>query len=399
MNRLLWMGCFSYLLIGFAHVIVGSLMTDLLHHYDLTYKYGGTLVFAQFGGFLIGVLGTPLATKRLGIKNTLLLATVVLCAAEAVYGSLPAWPLMMAVAPAAGFGFGIIETVVGSVIIDVIQTRKAVAMSRLEVCFGLGALLMPLAAGGFIAAGIWQWAFVTLSALSLAVAVAWWRMPFHAVNQALREAKQQAAAAHPGPAAGNKQQSRASGRSRLIVLLVLFFAVYVGLEMGLVNFLPSMLEESYGLTGTSALLGVTLFWLTMSIGRLFAGLLAERYTYARYLLVSCGGSFALALIFASSGQAVLALVAVLLLGLAMSGIFSIALIFANAALPGSTERTTSTLIASGGVGGAVLPLLTGWSMDTFDTSATKWLLAALFAVMLLLFTVVSRLRGQAGSKS
>lgn len=398
MNRLLWMGCFSYLLIGLAHVIVGSLMTDLLHHYDLTYKYGGTLVFAQFGGFLIGVLGTPLATKRLGVKNTLLLATIVLCAAEAVYGSLPAWPLMVTAAPAAGFGFGIVETVVGSIIIDVIQTRKAVAMSRLEVCFGLGALLMPLAAGGFIAAGIWQWAFVTLSALALIVAVAWWRMPFHAVNQALSEAKRQAAAAQAGPATG-REKSRASGRSRLIVLLMLFFAVYVGLEMGLVNFLPSMLEESYGLTGTSALLGVTLFWLTMSVGRLFAGLLAERYTYARYLLVSCGGSFALALIFAAAGHAALALVAVLLLGLAMAGIFSIALIFANAALPGATERTTSTLIASGGVGGAVLPLLTGWSMDTFDTSATKWLLAALFALMLLLFAAISRWRSSARSES
>ncbi|MET3207639.1 UNVERIFIED_CONTAM: fucose permease [Paenibacillus sp. PvR008] len=51
-----------------------------------------------------------------------------------------------------------------------------------------------------------------------------------------------------------------------------------------------------------------------------------------------------------------AFVLIALLGLGMSGIFSIALVFASKMMPGTEESTTSLLIGAGGVGGALLPL-------------------------------------------
>jgi FHS family glucose/mannose:H+ symporter-like MFS transporter len=68
----------------------------------------------------------------------------------------------------------------------------------------------------------------------------------------------------------------------------------------------------------------------------------------------------------------------------MSGIFSIALVFASKLLPGAEESTPSIMIASGGIGGAVLPLLTGWSMDHMQVAQTSGLLAAFAAVLFLL---------------
>jgi FHS family glucose/mannose:H+ symporter-like MFS transporter len=56
----------------------------------------------------------------------------------------------------------------------------------------------------------------------------------------------------------------------------------------------------------------------------------------------------------------------MLVGLMMSGIFAISLLFANHLIPGKTERTTSILIASGGIGGALLPLAVGSIMDHFS---------------------------------
>jgi FHS family glucose/mannose:H+ symporter-like MFS transporter len=70
----------------------------------------------------------------------------------------------------------------------------------------------------------------------------------------------------------------------------------------------------------------------------------------------------------------------------MSGMFSIALVFANRAVPGITERTTSLLMAAGGIGGALMPKLTGWCLDRFQEEAARWLFAG-FGLLLLLFMV------------
>ena len=56
----------------------------------------------------------------------------------------------------------------------------------------------------------------------------------------------------------------------------------------------------------------------------------------------------------------------------MSGMFAVALIYANQLLPGRTEQTTSALIASGGLGGAILPLGVGWGMDHFHVGVSIW---------------------------
>lgn len=68
----------------------------------------------------------------------------------------------------------------------------------------------------------------------------------------------------------------------------------------------------------------------------------------------------------------------------MSGIFSIALVFSSKLLPGAEESTPSIMMASGGIGGAVLPLATGWSMDHLPIAQTSGLLAAFAAVLFLL---------------
>jgi FHS family glucose/mannose:H+ symporter-like MFS transporter len=57
-------------------------------------------------------------------------------------------------------------------------------------------------------------------------------------------------------------------------------------------------------------------------------------------------------------------------------------------LPGTEESTPSILIASGGVGGAILPLVTGWSLDHLEVNQSAWMLA-IFAVGLLMISVIA----------
>lgn len=81
----------------------------------------------------------------------------------------------------------------------------------------------------------------------------------------------------------------------------------------------------------------------------------------------------------------------------MSGIFAIGLVYADQVLPGMTAQTTSLLVAAGGIGGALFPLITGWSMDVFPLFITKWILI-LFTFMMVAFILsaieLSKIRGR-----
>ncbi|MFD1910246.1 MFS transporter [Paenibacillus rhizoplanae] len=80
-------------------------------------------------------------------------------------------------------------------------------------------------------------------------------------------------------------------------LFILFFFLYVGTEMSLVNFMPAIFIAKLGMSEAAAALTVTFFWLAMSAGRLFAGVIAEKISYRIYVLVSCFAALLLLVIF------------------------------------------------------------------------------------------------------
>lgn len=388
MKKLIWIGCLSYFVIGLAHVVLGSILPVLLKHYDQNYSAGGQLIFSQFAGFLAGVLVSPLLNRRFGKRGGIIIATALLLTAEIAYAFLPPWGWMYVIAVAAGFGFGMIEAVIGTIIIGAVTEGTAIAMSRLEVLFGIGALVMPLIASPLIATGAWRLAFLIVAGFSLISLILWGRGHFGNLQRILDERA-------PRKVSVSSDSSRISTRLPykgkqwiLLGIFILFFFLYVGTEMSMVNFMPAIFIAKLGMTESAAALTVTFFWLAMSTGRLFAGVIAEKISYRVYILGSCLLTLLLLTLFPFTENRVAAFIVILLLGLFMSGIFSIALVFSSKMMPGAEESTPSIMIAAGGVGGALLPLFMGWSMDHLKAAQTAGLLAG-FAAFLFLLSIAA----------
>jgi FHS family glucose/mannose:H+ symporter-like MFS transporter len=384
-KKLIWLGCLSYFVIGLAHVVLGSILPVLLQHYDRTYSAGGELIFSQFAGFLAGVLVSPLLNARFGKRGSILTATGLLLCAETAYAFLPPWGWMYVIAVVAGFGFGMIEAVIGTIIIAAVTEGTAIAMSRLEVLFGVGALLMPLVASPLIASGYWRLAFLIVAAFSLLSLLFWGRGHFGTLQSVLDERSPRRTPGVKSTRRPWKERLPYQGRQWVLLgLFILFFFLYVGTEMSLVNFMPAIFIAKLDMSEASAALTVTFFWLAMAAGRLYAGVIAEKISYRIYVLISCFSALLLLLIFPFTAHPAAAFAVLILLGLFMSGIFSISLVFSSKLLPGAEEATPSIMIASGGVGGAVLPLLTGWSMDHLVIAQTSGLLALFGGVLFVL---------------
>ncbi|UVI30530.1 MFS transporter [Paenibacillus spongiae] len=395
MTRLVFLGCIAYLVVGLGQLVIGAVMEPMIHAYGVQYSDGGQLVMHQFLGGMVGMLLTPWLIRKFGKKTVLLSVLGITIAAEAVYVMLPPWTVMLTIAPLAGFGLGTTESVVGSFIIGSTGKNANVAMSRVEVFFGVGALLMPFAGALLIANGYWRMTFGVVGLLAIGALLLWvfyW--------PSLLDKRPEDSSGSGSPAAA---KPAVMSRRYLPVLFagIAFFALYVGLEMSFIHYLPSLLVASNGLSESSATLALSLFWGAMVLGRLVAGQIADRFGGVTYLLLMCAIS---TVTFGAMGLLTGAAETFILTfgtGLFMSGMFAIALVFTNRAIPGHTERTTSLLMAAGGIGGAVIPRATGWFMDDFGPDATRWLFTGcavlLFLVMIFAAAAARRTKPEARS--
>ncbi|WP_127534275.1 MFS transporter [Paenibacillus kobensis] len=405
MRKLIAVGSLSYFLIGLAMVLTGAVLEPMIAHYKLDYKEGSLWITSQFVGYLLGVLAAPMITSRIGKRSTLVIAFGCLTVAEASYSMLGPWTLMLLIAPFAGVGFGMAEAIVGATIIELSEAKKASSMAFLEVFFGVGALVMPIGAAYLIHMGVWQLAFPALTAISGVTMLLWLTMSFGPADDRIGWPARPSEATD---AAGGKKPERARpprqryNRQAVPFLLfgVLFFMIYVGLEMSYSNYLASFMIERTGTTDTNATSVLSLFWAFMVIGRLFAGNLADRIGFPIYLAVSSLGSIIVLTmsVFTMSFNGLV--IWTCLAGLVMSGMFAVALVYANSRIQGMTERTTSLMVAAGGIGGAIFPRIAGWLMDSYGTTTTMWMIAGLAAAMLVTFLlmVMSGRRTSAGEE-
>ncbi len=371
------------------------MLEQLIAHYNVSYKDGGQWIMHQFMGFLAGVLFTPSISARFGKRNTVLFAVGVLALAEAAYSLLLPWGWMLTFAPLAGLGFGMTEAIVGAMIIELTKDGKASAMSRLETFFGIGALIIPLAAAYLIQHHIWQLAFPILAAMAAIIFVMWLTLSFGKLDHELmappREGSKEAAK-QQHILEQNDGQLGLFGYSRkaypFLIAGALFFMIYVGMEMSFSNYLPAILIGHANISETAAASSLSLFWGAVVVGRLFSGVLADRMGYTKYLLIATVASLAVFSMMNAFDQFGIMLLFIALSGLFFAGLFGIALVYANSILPAAkTERTTSLLVAFGGAGGALFPRMTGWMMDQYSITATLWYLTGLILLLLTIFVI------------
>ncbi|MFC5401188.1 MFS transporter [Cohnella soli] len=383
MARLIFLGCVAYLAVGLGQLALGTIMEPMVDAYGVKYGDGGQLVMNQFMGGMFGVLMTPWLIGRLGRKRLLLGAFTVVIIAEAVYATQPAWSVMLVTAPFAGLGLGMTEAIVGSIVISSADPERANrAMSRIEVFFSAGALIMPFVGAWLIANGMWVAAFIVVSVLMVVTFMLWTIFWPNIVGD---KGIGGDSASDEGEDTVGKGVVTAAIRRRgklVLALGALYFLVYVGTEMSFVHYLPSLLVNGNGLSDSTASLSLSVYWGAMVIGRLVSGHAADRWGGGLYMIVTCVSCAVIFIVLGGLHTTEATFVLTLLAGLAMSGMFSVALVFTNHVVPGVTERTTSLLMASGGIGGALLPKLTGWFLDEHGMDATRWLFAGMAIVML-----------------
>jgi FHS family glucose/mannose:H+ symporter-like MFS transporter len=337
----------------------------------------GRLFPAQFGGFVLGVLCSGYVSDRIGRKAVLLLGIAFYAIGLALFSKAPVFVLAL---PACGFigaGTGAMETVACAFVSDLYPDRRAFVLNGIQVAFGLGAAPSPALAHRLLEIGTdWRALFLGIAAAAIALGLA--------------------LAAQPAPPGAQGAEAVDFARLRAIVrepafrALCLAQALYVGAECTFFSWVPTFMHRSCIGGAAWAGLAVTMFWTTVTVGRIATGGVVNRFPALSLIrLLAIGGAVAGAFTLLS-GTATLVMVGVGLTGLFFSGIFGLVLAEAGERYPSAAGTVFSGVVAAGGIGGALVP----WIAGIIGDSALGWRAGLAFvpALMIALTVLAARIR-------
>jgi fucose permease len=182
-----------------------------------------------------------------------------------------------------------------------------------------------------------------------------------------------------------------SSPRRALVFLIGLFVLGAGLEATAGDWCYTQLTAGRSLSGAVAGLGASLFWAGLAAGRIAMGLVGNRIAPDRLLDISVGVSTLGALAFWLAPPLVSALIALPILGAAVSVIFPLLLSITPTRVGADmTSHAVGYELAAGTLGGGGLPALTGLALQSAGL-LTLGPLLTVFAMGLLVLHLVSRL--------
>jgi MFS transporter, FHS family, glucose/mannose:H+ symporter len=355
----------SVALTGITSIMIGSLLPSIVGDLHLTSIQTGILTGCPGFGYLVGVLLSGFLGDRVGYQLFWRLGAIAGFLALVGVALAPSFGLTLIAAGAIGLVPGFFDGSINPLLVSLAKDRPAGILNRVHMFFGVGVTVGPLLVGLALYYGLgWRWQFCLAATLAIVVLIAVLRLSIQKGPT-------------PRPALNTLL------RSRPLVYSIIAAAMYGGLEVVMLSWTVLYLNRVRSIIPSSASLAVSLFGLTLMIGRFTASRIAEQIGYRR-LVVGGGVAAALGLVLLVilPGQ-ILPWLGIAVTGLAMSGIFLTLTAEVNSESPGLGGTVTALISAASGLGKLALPLAIGQMAQSLGL-ASGLLLGAICGLVLAL---------------
>ncbi|HJR78904.1 MAG TPA: MFS transporter [Anaerolineales bacterium] len=334
-----------------------------------------SLIFV-FGslGYLIGSFLGGRAYDRLPGHKLMAISLLALALISALIPIAPALWLLLAAMFLSGFASGIVDVGCNTLLLWTHGNKAGPFMNGLHFFFGVGSFIAPLIlARVLLQTGDILWLFWSMAIACLPVAILCWFLP------------------QPSSHTQAQESDKASFPVLPVLLIVILFILYVGLELGFANWIYTYaLSLELGDAVTSAYL-TSGFWGAFTLGRLLGIWVSTRARSLTILYTDLVGCAVSAIIIMLWKESPLALwVGSLGLGLAMASIFPTILMLAGERIQ-VTGAITGWFLVGAGAGSMLLPWLIGQIfVQTGPQALTTVLLVDITLLTLVLLLVVGQ---------
>jgi fucose permease len=328
---------FALAVSGVVTVLLGPVLPLISARWSLTDVQGGRLFAAQFLASVFGSVVSSYYPRKSVVLGFASIGAGVVVLAVGHYGvALAAFALI-------GAGVGSAVSAINLIFGNEYPERRGSLLTRVNLCWGIGAVLAPQLVAVAERAGRLRLFLVALAVCSFAAFAVF--TPLLRGNLRLKADEELRA-----PVAARFDL-------RIFALFSLILFLYVGAETTIAGWIATYVHRFSGLGAARASSFVSVFWLSLVAGRGVVALLLKRMQERVILLAGIGAAICgvAALLFPHGLQAEFA--AVIVAGLGCAPIFPLAVakMFART---GRTRHAGWTFAICGS-GGAVVPWVTG----------------------------------------
>jgi fucose permease len=362
-------GVFTY---GVLVSFLGATLPELRVRLDFGMEESGALFVILYVAQIPMVFIAGPLIDRFG-KKPVLAAGALICAAVLLgVAYAPSYVVLGALLFVLGIGGSFINSGSNTLMPELYPENPSSALNLGNIFFGLGAVFFPL--------------LITLVATQLGLVPAMWMIAVLVGAVSVMALVQQFPAARA--ASGfDWQEARAVALDPGVIILawVLFF--YVALEISAGGWIRTYLEQEFGVSARTSGFLLTTFWATIMVGRLVASQIVRRVRGPVLVLATGATSVFGLLLMATAPTLALATVGIVICGLSFAPIFPTTVGTASAYFPKLFGTVFGILMATGLIGGMILPAAIGRVAETASVRQGIWLLVAT-AILLFIIQVI-----------
>jgi fucose permease len=366
-------------LLGLPTGMLGIAWPSMRASLDAPFAGLGLLVAAMTLPQFAASAASGILRERLGTIALILASVVAAAGGLAIFAMASGWWATILASLVLGCGLGLLDAAANT---EAALRGDIRFMGALHGAWAIGASLgPPLVGATLVASDSWRAAYVVAAVLFALLGVA-----AYAVRSDL--------------SAAPELQAEASGErsiGRTVILACALMFVYVGIEVGAGQWTYTRFTADASLTEGLAGLAVFLYWSALGGGRIALALAGDRVGPARLLDLSVFGALAGTLGFWVLPPPLAALVALPLVGMALS-VFVPVLLYLTPRRIGSAAapRAIGYQVAATMIGGATLPAVVGLLMQSIGVAVLGPCLVTMAAVLAGLHVVATRPVGARG---
>lgn len=388
----LYIGLFSiFALFGISMTVIGATLPKIFVDFGWSYTTAGAIIAAGSIGYFLSSYLAGIFLSALGLRLTLSLSLLLIFAGLEFFAATPVPWLNMLLYFIVGVGQGGIELSVNWATLRMEGAGGGRAMSLMHGAFSIGAVVGPLIIAILISAHLeWTLIYRGIGVLFLAIAVFMQFMPLAALGK------------DRGHIASGSRRDLFRHPAYWLGFFALF--VYVGVELGISNWVAEYFVRVFGAPIATGSFMVSLFWAGLLVGRfgvpfLQATIKREKIFIVLSVLMALSVIALASIGFMNNGKiaSVIAGVLVISAGFGCSIIYPNIMSIIGDLFPHTQSEAVGFAAMGGGMGGFVFPYLMS-AISAAWGIRTGFMTYALFSLVIVALNVsLVRAEARAGS--
>ncbi|TCK98181.1 fucose permease [Natranaerovirga hydrolytica] len=381
-NKVITQTFYTFFVNGLLALMIGSIMPFIIQEYDISYVVAGMFISLHSFGNLFSSLLVGYSVYRFGRKISIVCLSSLSAIAFTGIILTTNIPLLYLLFFLTGIARGSVSNVNNGIIND-IAVGKSGMLNLLHTFFAVGAFLTPIIASFITGMGYsWKWVVIIGIVFSITSVFIYALMRMELINQS--EKTQDEDENEPI----NRVPYYKSVDFYLAAALAFF---YLGAENSVNGWLVTYFSDTGIMSTAYAQRLLSVLWVIIIVGRLLTAYLSRYLKAKSLILINSIGATLFFIILVLNRNIIVVTVSLIFFGFFLAGVFPTTISSVGRIVKGSSGGI-AVLLAFAGIGGTILPAITGAVAERVGMAGGMTLIAMDICLMLIC-AIVIKIRG------